>query len=82
MQLEIDLRIYYIVRLQVQQKQPLFFRAVTLVGEKERKVLKDIVKRARNPVKSRVIPQGMDMFSISASQHIPLKIDNSFTSTS
>ena len=82
MQLQIDLRIYYIVRLQVQQKQPLFFRAVTLVGEKERKVLKDIVKRARNPVKSRVIPQGMDMFSICASQHIPLKIDNSFTNTS
>ena len=82
MQLQIDLRIYYIVRLQVQQKQPLFFRAVTLVGEKERKVLKDIVKRARNPVKSRVILQGMDMFSMCASQYIPLKIDNSHTNTS
>ena len=33
-------------------------RAVTLVGEKERKVLKEIVKKAKNAVKSRVIPQG------------------------
>ena len=31
---------------------------MTLVGEKERKFLKDIIKQARNPVKSRVIPQG------------------------
>ncbi|KAK2155073.1 hypothetical protein LSH36_250g03062 [Paralvinella palmiformis] len=31
-------------------------RSVTLVGEKERKVLKEIVKKAKNPVKSRVIP--------------------------
>ena len=34
------------------------FRSVTLVGEKERKILKDIVKKARNPVKSRIVPQG------------------------
>ncbi|XP_019628935.1 PREDICTED: probable ATP-dependent RNA helicase DDX27 isoform X2 [Branchiostoma belcheri] len=32
-------------------------RAVTLVGEKERRYLKDVVKNARNPVKSRVVPQ-------------------------
>ncbi|XP_077982571.1 putative ATP-dependent RNA helicase DDX27 [Glandiceps talaboti] len=31
-------------------------RSVSLVGEKERKMLKEIVKRARNPVKSRVVP--------------------------
>lgn len=34
-------------------------RSVTLVGEKERKVLKEIVKQARYPVKSRVISQGV-----------------------
>lgn len=33
-------------------------RAVSLVGEKERKMLKDIVKRARRPLKSRIVPQG------------------------
>ncbi|XP_066289611.1 probable ATP-dependent RNA helicase DDX27 [Branchiostoma lanceolatum] len=32
-------------------------RAVTLVGERERRYLKDVVKNARNPVKSRVVPQ-------------------------
>ncbi|XP_002739621.2 putative ATP-dependent RNA helicase DDX27 [Saccoglossus kowalevskii] len=31
-------------------------RSVSLCGEKERKMLKEIVKRARNPVKSRVVP--------------------------
>ncbi|XP_033126075.1 probable ATP-dependent RNA helicase DDX27 [Anneissia japonica] len=31
-------------------------RSVTLVGEKERKLLKEIVKRAKQPVKSRVVP--------------------------
>ncbi|XP_072013558.1 probable ATP-dependent RNA helicase DDX27 [Amphiura filiformis] len=34
-------------------------RSVSLAGEKERKMLKEIVKRARNPVKSRVVPQGV-----------------------
>ena len=33
-------------------------RSVSLVGEKERKMLKDIVKKATNPVKSRIIPHG------------------------
>ena len=33
-------------------------RSVSLAGEKERKMLKEIVKRARNPVKSRIVPQG------------------------
>ena len=33
-------------------------RAISLVGEKERKLLKDIVKKATNPVKSRTIPSG------------------------
>ena len=33
-------------------------RSVTLVGEKERKTLKAVVKRAKYPVKSRVIPAG------------------------
>ncbi|XP_041376126.1 probable ATP-dependent RNA helicase DDX27 [Gigantopelta aegis] len=32
-------------------------RSVTLVGEKERKLLKDIVKQAKTPLKSRLIPQ-------------------------
>ena len=30
--------------------------SVSLAGEKERKVVKEIVKRAKNPVKSRLIP--------------------------
>lgn len=32
--------------------------SVSLVGEKERKLLKDIVRKAKCPVKSRVIPPG------------------------
>lgn len=32
-------------------------RSVSLVGESERKMLKELVKRARQPVKSRVVPQ-------------------------
>ena len=36
----------------------LFYRSVTLVGEKERKILKDIVKKARTPLKTRILPQG------------------------
>ncbi|NWU70246.1 DDX27 helicase, partial [Pterocles burchelli] len=32
-------------------------RSVSLVGEEERKMLKDIVKTARTPVKARVLPQ-------------------------
>ena len=35
------------------------FRSVTLVGEKERKVLKEVVKQAKLPVKSRIVPTGM-----------------------
>nr|XP_023020447.1 probable ATP-dependent RNA helicase DDX27 [Leptinotarsa decemlineata] len=30
--------------------------SVSLAGEKERKIVKDVIKRAKNPVKSRVIP--------------------------
>lgn len=33
-------------------------RSVSLVGETERKVLKDVVKAAKNPVKARVLPTG------------------------
>ncbi len=33
-------------------------RSVSLVGEKERKVLKEIVKQAKHPVKSRILPPG------------------------
>lgn len=33
-------------------------RSVTLVGEKERKLLKAVVKQAKNAVKLRVIPPG------------------------
>ncbi|KAH0623411.1 hypothetical protein JD844_031680 [Phrynosoma platyrhinos] len=33
-------------------------RSVSLVGEEERKMLKEIVKSARAPVKARVLPQG------------------------
>ncbi|NWS74156.1 DDX27 helicase, partial [Crotophaga sulcirostris] len=32
-------------------------RSVSLVGEEERKMLKDIVKNARTPVKARILPQ-------------------------
>lgn len=35
-------------------------RSVSLVGETERKMLKEIVKKAKTPVKARVIPQGTD----------------------
>ena len=35
----------------------LFDRSVTLVGEKGRKVLKEAVKQAKCPVKSRLVPQ-------------------------
>ena len=52
------------------------FRAVTLVGEKERKLLKEIVKRADNAVKSRVVPQGWSAVYL---KH--LITCNSFTST-
>jgi hypothetical protein len=34
------------------------FRAITLAGEQERKLLKEVVKKATLPVKSRVIPSG------------------------
>uniref|UniRef100_A0A671SFM0 RNA helicase n=1 Tax=Sinocyclocheilus anshuiensis TaxID=1608454 RepID=A0A671SFM0_9TELE len=38
-------------------------RSVSLVGETERKMLKEIVKKAKTPVKARVIPQGKDASS-------------------
>ena len=38
-------------------------RSVTLVGEKERRFLKDVIKQATCPVKSRVIPQGKQGWS-------------------
>ena len=31
------------------------FRSISLVGESERKLLKEIVKQAKNPVKSRIV---------------------------
>jgi ATP-dependent RNA helicase DDX27 len=34
-------------------------RSITLVGEQDRKMLKEVVKRARAPVKSRIIPAGV-----------------------
>ena len=34
-------------------------RSVTLIGEKERKVLKELMKQAKVPVKSRIVPQGL-----------------------
>uniref|UniRef100_A0A2C9K2Y7 RNA helicase n=1 Tax=Biomphalaria glabrata TaxID=6526 RepID=A0A2C9K2Y7_BIOGL len=34
-----------------------FNRSVTLVGEKERKILKEVVKQAKTPLKTRIIPQ-------------------------
>ncbi len=38
-------------------------RAVTLVGEKGRKVLKEVVRQAKVPVKNRVLPPGkLNMF--------------------
>lgn len=33
-------------------------RSVSLVGEEERKMLKDIVKTAKTAVKARILPQG------------------------
>lgn len=33
-------------------------RSVSLVGEEERKMLKEIVKAAKAPVKARILPQG------------------------
>jgi hypothetical protein len=38
---------------------------VSLVGEKERKLLKEIVKQAKHAVKSRILPPGMDYLSTS-----------------
>ncbi|KAH3772588.1 hypothetical protein DPMN_173929, partial [Dreissena polymorpha] len=32
-------------------------RSITLVGEQERKLLKDIVKKAKTPLKTRIVPQ-------------------------
>lgn len=34
-------------------------RSVTLVGEKERKMLKEVVKHAKTPLKSRIVPPGI-----------------------
>ena len=36
-------------------------RAISLVGEEERRMLKEIVKKARNPVKSRTVPADVIM---------------------
>ena len=38
-----------------------YFRSVTLVGEKERKLLKEVVKKARTPLKTRIVPQGLEV---------------------
>ena len=38
-------------------------RAVSLCGESERKMLKEIVKQANNPVKSRMVPPGNEQLS-------------------
>lgn len=35
-------------------------RSITLVGEQDRKMLKEVVKRARAPVKSRIVSAGWD----------------------
>lgn len=39
-------------------------RSVSLVGEEERKMLKDIVKTAKTAVKARILPQGMHFTEI------------------
>lgn len=39
-------------------------RSVSLVGEEERKMLKDIVKSAKTPVKARILPQGMNFIEV------------------
>ena len=39
-------------------------RSITLVGEKERKMLKDIVKNSNIPVKNRLMSPGIDYFLI------------------
>ncbi len=46
------------------------FRSVTLAGERERKLLKEIVKKSKNPVKSRVIPQGMFLVSFKVKESV------------
>ena len=40
------------------KKNVCFSRSVSLVGEKERKMLKEIVKQAKRPVKSRILAPG------------------------
>ena len=35
-------------------------RSVSLVGETERRMLKEVVKSAKNPVKARVLPTGRE----------------------
>ena len=41
-----------------------FCRSITLVGEKERKLLKDVIKSAKCPVKSRVISSGELLYQL------------------
>ena len=43
-------------------------RSVTLVGEKERKLLKEIIKQARCPVKNRLISQGTYIHTYNCSE--------------
>ena len=40
-------------------------RSVTLVAEKERKLLKEVVKKAITPLKTRIVPQGRSLLLIS-----------------
>ena len=48
----------YVPQLLVGWQDYFFFRSISLVGEKERKMLKEIVKQAKQPVKSRIIAPG------------------------
>ena len=50
-------------------------RSITLVGEKGRKVLKEVVRRAKKSVKSRILPPGECWYSISTSALRPITVE-------
>ena len=44
------------MRIPVEYIPPFYARSVSISGEGERKMVKEIVRRARDPVKARVVP--------------------------
>lgn len=49
-------------------------RSVSLVGESERKILKEVVKSAKNTVKARVLPPGTHTASVNEHERDELKL--------